>query len=760
MNLFTELKRRNVFRVGMAYGFLAWLVLQVTDVLVDAMNLPPVLMRMVFAIALVGLIPVLVFAWIYEMTPAGLRRESEISPAESTKAHTARKLNIAIIVLIIAASGLFAVDRFLFSDSSPEAAVVAESAGATNATAASDAKPSIAVLPFVNMSGNVDNEYFSDGLTETLLHMLAQVDDLRVAARTSAFAFKGRNMDVREIARQLGVSTVLEGSVQRSGDRVRITAQLIDAGDANHIWSESFDRELDDIFAIQDEIANAVVDALSESLLGHSSTDAVRSVPNVESLSTRNPEAYDRYLQGLSPLAEDSYGSLPLAEQAFRDALLIDPDFREARITLVRTYIEMAQTGLIETEEMLTQAQATLAPLVESDPDDPETLAFATWLDHTAAWEQSFQEPEFSQRGFEKIATAIARAPNEPVLYELAAQVLGFIPDQEEEQLAFLNRGLEVDPLSLSLLERKAAILGFGLDRYEDALAVVSRIREVEPANPMGYSFAATINKRIGNHAEAIGWAAASARVDPRDHEIVAQLAIDLLELGLVDEAEPYIERAMLLDADGAVTQSARLRYLDATGQTDEALVLAESILRAQRTNRRGVYAAAAIYYIVRMDQLDRTDEAMALFERLLPGSTTDPGFDPDDTFEVQLVRRAQAVLVESWDDAQKARWREVSEPVFDLYFPDWRSNANFAAWRYQFDIDDLDTVAQQLAAKIREPSNGYDFYDRLSLAYESRSALREHPLVQAAIAEAEAHRASEREKVLAMMADGEIAQM
>ena len=196
------------------------------------------------------------------------------------------------------------------------------------------------MLPFVNMSGNSENEYFSDGLTETLLHMLAQVPELRVAARTSSFAFKGQDKDIREIALALRVAHVLEGSVQRAGDRVRITAQLIRANDGFHVWSENYDRTLDDIFGIQDEIATKVGNSLSDSLLGARDKD-------IEGVATKDVSAYDLYLQALAELAKGSYGSLQAAEGLLKDALSKDPEFLDAKTELARNYLDQMLTGLV-----------------------------------------------------------------------------------------------------------------------------------------------------------------------------------------------------------------------------------------------------------------------------------------------------------------------------------------------------------------------------------------------------------------------------
>jgi TolB-like protein/tetratricopeptide (TPR) repeat protein len=295
VSFLTELKRRNVFRVAVAYLVLAWLVLQVADVLVQGLELPAVWPKAVIALLALGFIPVLVFSWIYEMTPEGLKRESEIAPDQSVTAHTAKKLDVAVIALLVLAGGLYGYVN-LFADRGQQSVA----APPTKASTAIDL--SIAVLPFVNISADPENEYFADGLSEELLNRLAQVPDLRVAGRTSSFQFKGENRDLRDIGAQLGVAHVLEGSVRRQGDQVRITAQLIGSNDGSHLWSATYDRTLDDVFAIQDEISEAVVVALDIVL---DETERQRMLD----AGIRNVDAFVGYQRGLK-IFNDSHGSV------------------------------------------------------------------------------------------------------------------------------------------------------------------------------------------------------------------------------------------------------------------------------------------------------------------------------------------------------------------------------------------------------------------------------------------------------------------
>jgi len=246
MSLFSELKRRNVFRVAVAYAVASWLLLQVTDIIVPILDLPASAPKLILLIIAIGFIPVVIFAWAFELTPEGIKRESEIDPAQSVTHHTAKKLDYVTIALLVAVACLVAFNRY--SPSARETAVDV-------VTHAPPDEISIAVLPFVNMSADSDNEYFSDGISEELMNVLVKVDSLRVASRTSAFSFKGKDTPIPEIARQLKVNNILEGSVRKSGQKVRITAQLIDVASDKHLWSETYDRELTDIFDIQAKIS-------------------------------------------------------------------------------------------------------------------------------------------------------------------------------------------------------------------------------------------------------------------------------------------------------------------------------------------------------------------------------------------------------------------------------------------------------------------------------------------------------------------------
>ena len=303
----SELKRRNVLRMAVLYAVAAWVILQVAEVLIELAKLPDWIGTTTLWLLAVGFPIALIFSWFYEITSEGISLEKDVDRAESITHVTGRRLDFIVISLLCAAVILFAYDKW-WMDGQPQ--------------------QSIAVLPFVNMSDDASNEYFSDGISEELLNLLTKIPELRVISRSSAFSYKGKGIDIPTIAAQLNVTHVLEGSVRKAGNRVRITAQLIEARTDTHLWSETYDRSLDNIFAIQDEIATAVVEQLKVVLL-HDAPIARET----------NPEAYALYLQGLHLRRQNTARSLEQAQTLLQQALASDPGYAAAWDELSSVYI-------------------------------------------------------------------------------------------------------------------------------------------------------------------------------------------------------------------------------------------------------------------------------------------------------------------------------------------------------------------------------------------------------------------------------------
>ena len=282
MSLFEELKRRNVFRVGIAYLLLGWAVLQGADFMLDLVGAPEWVIRTLAVIGLVGFPFALFFAWAFELTPEGVKRESEVDRSQSVSPQTGKKLNGVIIGLLLVIIVLMAVERLFYAGAGgPDAEPVM-----------AEAPKTIAVLPFADLSQAQDQSWFADGLAEEILNALVRVPDLSVTARTSSFSYKGTNKPISEIAAELGVAHVLEGSVRSAGDRIRVTAQLIRASDGFHLWSQNYDRDVADMIGIQEDLARNIATALETSM-------NPAALAQMAQAGTESVEAYQEYLRGL-----------------------------------------------------------------------------------------------------------------------------------------------------------------------------------------------------------------------------------------------------------------------------------------------------------------------------------------------------------------------------------------------------------------------------------------------------------------------------
>lgn len=504
MSLFNELKRRNVIRVAMAYVVASWLIIQVVETILPAFGYSDVAIRYIVIVLAILFIPILVFSWAFEVTPEGLKREVDVVREHSISRFTGKKIDRIIMVMLALALGYFAFDKFLLDP--VEDVQIAESAhqeGRSEALIESYGDKSIAVLPFVNMSSDPEQEYFSDGLTDTLIHGLAQVSGLRVTAKTSSFYFKGMNVDIREIARKLNVSTILEGSVQKSGNRVRITAQLIEAHSDTHLWSKNFDRELEDIFAVQDEIAQEVVRALEVTLLD---TEEKR-------LSQRYQptlEAYEQLILGRHEMAKQTAARLTAAEQHFKRAIELDPGYALAYVGLAETYdLQWIYSNLLF-EESLKLRQPLVDKALELDPLSSEALLARTALNIHLLFKTT-EEGSFSVD--EDVRKALKLNPN----YAYARQwYSGLLKEQGrfEEALEQMHMAAELDPMSLSI-QTGMARMTWHVGRAEEALELIRQNIERTPEFPANYSLMGKFQTQLGHLGNAQRWVREARRLNP-----------------------------------------------------------------------------------------------------------------------------------------------------------------------------------------------------------------------------------------------------
>jgi TolB-like protein len=526
---------------------------------------------------------------------------------------------------------------------------------------------SVAVLPFVNMSGSADTDYFSDGLTETLLHTLAQLPDLKVPARTSVFFFKGRDIDVNEIAAQLGVSNLLEGSIQRDGDKVRIVTKLIQANTGFSLWSNTYDRETSDIFAVQDDIANGVADALQVVLLG---TAPAR---RVASLATRNTQAYEKYLQALEQKNIASYGSLPVAEGLFKEALSLDPDFAEATVELAKTYSMQAQTGLLTYEESRAKSRPLLEQALHLNPDDGRSLGMLAALDWTNTIQTYGLVSEQASRVEAEMLRAIELAPSDPDMYIAMASVTAFA-NRNEESLDWIDKGLSVDPLSAPLHLRRGTMLLEVLERPAEAAKSFARAREILPKWTAATAASGDAAFAVGNFADGIRWYLHSMSLDPQDHELPALISRFYYQLGMWDEGDGMLRQAQALAPQEAATRSVQLgRHLRAD-HYERAAILAEQMIRDDLENRRGVFDIAVSGYVSSMIELDKPERVAEFFESVRPGITS-VDYEPQSTNDTSMQFFLIMALQESgaFDSANAILEQLIA--IADNMVPGWQDN-------------------------------------------------------------------------------------
>ncbi|MCH9027896.1 MAG: hypothetical protein IIA05_12425 [Proteobacteria bacterium] len=467
-NLFTELKRRNVFRVGFAYVIMAWLLAQVADLVIDNITAPDWIMQVLMLFLAMGFPIALFFAWAFEMTPEGIKREHEVDRSHSITRQTGQKLNTAIIVTMAIAVGFLFFDRFAGRDTGQTADTQSALAEEQEQTI------SIAVLPFVNMSSDPEQDYFSDGISEEILNLLVRVDGLSVASRTSAFSFKGSTENLADIAETLGVDHILEGSVRKSNDRVRITAQLIDAKRDRHLWSESFDRELTDIFAIQDDISSAIVDALRTTL----GVEIEKSVS--ASVATTNMDAYQVFLKARSLFLYRNPLGLRKSIELFQHAIEMDPGFARAYEGLAAVMVVVHSYPVPSGYESITKNEAHEA--AASAARKALEINPALSLPHAVLAQVSLRKTDYAQALQEyDLAIGLDEHDATALLWRgIWSQGLGYI----EESLEYLYKAQSLDPASginNDFLGTSLFILG----RREEAMVYLSVA--YEHGRPIGY---------------------------------------------------------------------------------------------------------------------------------------------------------------------------------------------------------------------------------------------------------------------------------
>src|SRR6266568_4746689 len=453
-NFFAELKRRNVYKVAIAYAIVAWLLLQAASILFPTFEAPPWTMKVFVAVIALGFPIALVLAWAFELTPEGIKRAEDVDLSKSITRKTGRKLDFFIIAVLLLVIAALLFQRF-HSNVSP--------------ALSSSPEKSIAVLPFENLSRDPDNAYFATGIQDEILTRLAKIAALKVISRTSTQQYAARPGNLTEIARQLSVANILEGSVQRAGDQVHINAQLIRAATDEHLWAESYDRKLENIFAIEAEVAASVAKALRAKLTG-SEHQALEQKP------TNNPEAYDAYLRGLAYSLRPGYSESNTlnATKYFDEAVKLDPGFAIAWAWLAREsaleYFNSAGSNVPALREIAERAAEKVAEL---QPDIGEAYLAKGYYQY------------YCDRDYDSAIASFDKArPLSPSNSDIL-EALGYIWRRKGEwqlSLKYFQEAIDLDPRNISLLSAHAELY-WELRQYSAALKAYDRILEISPDN-------------------------------------------------------------------------------------------------------------------------------------------------------------------------------------------------------------------------------------------------------------------------------------
>ena len=590
MSLLAELKRRNVIRMAGLYFVGAWLLVQVAGTVLPWFAVSASVLRGLVLVLVIGFVPALVFAWVFELTPEGIRRDAEVTPEQSIAPQTAQRMNRLIVALLLLAVTYFGFDKFVLAPKR-EAALVATTAQVVKAETLASAEAtvddkSIAVLPFVDMSQEKDQEYFSDGLSEEILNLLAQIRDLKVIGRTSSFAFKGRNEDLRKIGNTLGVAYLLEGSVRKSGNDLRITAQLIEVEGGSHLWSQTYDRKLENVFAIQSEIAAAIAEALKINLIG-----AGQAAPVAQAAASL--PAYELFLQARRLIQGRTRSGLEAARGLLEEALKLDPNYAAALAAQAQTLYMLNNAGGGYGDLPLEQAIAMAQPLVER----------ALALDPKLAEAHAVQSLLFSsQRDFPRAEAALSRA-------------------------------LALNPNLADALHWQAGLL-FGGGRLREELAVRRRLDAIDPLNVANLLILNRALRNSGKPTEARAVTARLLRAFPDNPQSFGAQADDLVDAGQLAEAQVPAARVLALKSNWAPGLNADIYY--ALGDFEKMLSL------------QGVPKSRALI------ALGRNEEAVAAARERFASAPEDRGAAEDLLSTLSWAGRFDEVLAlsrERWGD-------------------------------------------------------------------------------------------------------------
>jgi TolB-like protein len=480
-SFFAELRRRNVYKVAVAYAVVGWLVVQIATQVFPFLEIPNWVVRLVIALVAACFPIALVIAWAFESTPEGIKRTAV---ADAASEHSRGKIWIYVVILgALLSVGLFFLGRYTAGNATPRH----DASPARTEAAAATPEKSIAVLPLLNESGDPRDEYFSDGLSEELIAALGQIRDLKVIGRSSSFRFKDRKEEPKTIGEKLGVSTLLEGTVRKQGNKVRIVAELINAADGTELWSRIFDRELKDIFAVQTEIAQAVAASLELTLLGSKDAPAANA-------STQNVEAHNAYLQGHFYFARRNVEDYRKAISFFDEAIRLDPDYALAYAERAEAWTFIGDLNPEHKKEAWAAAKRDAEKAVAVGPNLAEAHAALGWV-------RFFSEWKFAE-GLAELKRARELAPANPTANDLLARVLIYVNQiAEAEKLA--RQAIELDPLAFLARGNLARIL-LAEGKLEEADAEARKSAELQPAGAGNHRWQVVAAVLRGDGEEAL----------------------------------------------------------------------------------------------------------------------------------------------------------------------------------------------------------------------------------------------------------------
>jgi TolB-like protein/Flp pilus assembly protein TadD len=597
MSLVAELKRRNVFRVGVAYAIVAWVLVEVASVVLPTFKAPEWVMKVFTFLLVLGFPIALIFAWAFELTPEGIKRETVVDPAKSITKQTGRKLDFAIIGLLALAVVFMFVDNYVLEAEPRTLKVTAESAPAAEPV---EREKSIAVLLFDNLSGDAATQPFTNGIHDDILTQISKIRALKVIARTSMERLDS-SLSIPEIGAQLGVATVLEGGIQRSGDRVRINVQLIDCADEAHLWAETYDRELTaaNIFAIQSEIAQAVADALQATLSPEEHNRLV-TVP------TENLAAYEAYLLGKQRLARMTSVALAEAVDYFEQAIELDPNFALAHVELATSYEYQVGWFGLPRDEARAKAKSLIERALELDDQLGE--AYAALAD-MRVW----KDVEKAQDEFQR---ALELNPNSAMTYFFYGNQMR-LSGRPEEALTLHRKGVELDPLSAVMINQVGQDLD-ALGRHDEGLSWYERSFDADPDYPLNlWTIGLHYWLISGQYGEAVRWLTKAMSADPGDPYNSAHLGRLFLDLGDVDQAEHWIHRSIELSPKSRGSNQAMLLLHVYRGDPASGLEYGRKAFAIEQTWTLQVYPVELLGdHEVRAG---RYLEALALYEKIHP---------------------------------------------------------------------------------------------------------------------------------------------